>query len=131
MKQKRTLLQIEIVPHEDQRYATTGDWQFEDGVLKVKVSDMGDDDHAFMVGVHEAVEAWLCRERGIAEKDITWFDERFEMAREKGNVDEPGDDPEAPYEREHNFATGIERLICSELEIPWKDYEEANNKLYE
>jgi hypothetical protein len=37
-------------------------------------------------------------------------------------VSEPGDDPRAPYYREHQFASGMERLMAAELGIDWQQY---------
>jgi hypothetical protein len=120
---------IETIPHSSQRYSTVGDWEFdEDGTLHIKVSDMGNDKYAFLVGIHEAIEAFICKERGIKEQDITNFDIQFEKEREAGKHDEeaePGDSPEAPYREEHFFATSIERLLSEQLRVDWDKYEQT------
>jgi hypothetical protein len=36
---------------------------------------------------------------------------------------EPGDDPEAPYHAQHQFATKIERQLATALGVDWKAYE--------
>ena len=52
------------------------------------------------------------------------FDQAFEKKREQGLVrGEPGDAPDAPYRREHLFATNIERLLAAELGVDWAVYE--------
>jgi hypothetical protein len=38
---------------------------------------------------------------------------------------EPGDHPSCPYEREHNFAARVERMIAQELGVDWDAYEKA------
>ena len=53
----------------------------------------------------------------------------FEKARKKGNEDEPGDDPRAPYVVQHCIATGVERILAALLGVSWKRYEEAINRL--
>lgn len=120
---------IESIPHEDQRYETVGDW-FEDpdGTIHVKVSDMGNDDYALLVALHELHEFWLCRKRGITEETVTEFDVQFEKDRAKGlheEEDEPGDDPAAPYKKEHFFATNLERMFALEMGVDWNDYDDA------
>jgi hypothetical protein len=37
--------------------------------------------------------------------------------------EEPGDSSEAPYHKEHVFATKIERMIADELGVDWDVYE--------
>lgn len=124
---------IETIAHEEQRYPTCGDYFEENGVQRVLVSNMGNEDYEFLVAVHELVELWLTKRRGISEESISAFDKTFEKQREVGMLDElnaeAGDDPNAPYQNEHNFATGIERMVCAAIGIKWYDYEEAIKKL--
>jgi hypothetical protein len=122
-------IRIETVPSEEQRYPTIGDyWDEPDGTREVRVTDMGDPRYEFLVAVHELVELMLCAERGIAEPEIMAFDVAFEEERDRGlhgPDDEPGDDPRAPYRREHRFAENIERLVAHELGVDWEAYGEA------
>ena len=114
---------IESIPHDAQRYETCGDWTFDaDGTLHVKVSHTSDD-FDFLVGMHEAIEAYLCLKRGITDEDVTAFDVAFEAQRAPNDTREPGDDREAPYRREHRFASSIERRIAVELGIDWLEYD--------
>jgi hypothetical protein len=121
---------IQTIPHNLQRYPTVGDWLFnENGDLDIWVSETGNDDYTFLVGLHEAIEAYLCEKRGIKEEDISKFDIEFEKQRETGNTDEPGDNQYAPYKKEHFFATSIERLISTELGVDWTTYDNDLNNL--
>lgn len=120
---------IQTIPHSEMRYDTCGDYWEENGIMKIRVSDMGNDDYSFLVAIHEMIEQHLCKKRGITEESITHFDIEFEKNREKGNDDEPGDDPRSPYKREHFFATTIERLVASELGVDWQEYEKEINIL--
>ncbi|MHB8362817.1 MAG: hypothetical protein ACYDBX_04330 [Patescibacteria group bacterium] len=120
---------INVVPHDRQRYKTAGDWFFDGDNLFIKVSDMGNEDFAFLVAIHEMVEAWLCKKLDISEEEITKFDMRFEANRKDGNTDEPGDDVNSPYADEHLLATGIEKIICSALGIKWAEYDKTVNNL--
>ena len=130
MLDKIKKIEIELVGHKDQRYETVGDYYLtEDGTMKIRCSRMDDVRHSFLVAVHELVEVLLVGQDGVKEEDITAFDVTFERAREPGNIDEPGDDPSAPYVRQHCFATAVERMMCAALGCSWKEYDAAVNAL--
>ena len=115
---------IETIPHAEQRYPTVGDWFYDaDGALRIKVSQMVDPRYCFLVALHELVEVQLCRERGITQDLVDRFDMQYESTRPADDDSEPGDDPQAPYKREHCTATGIERILAAELNVDWKTYE--------
>lgn len=93
---------------------------------------MGNQDYEALVALHELVEVLLCKKRGITTEQVDVFDKQFEADRAHGMHgpdDEPGDDPAAPYKREHFFATNIEALMSSELGVDWSEYEEKINEL--
>ena len=119
-------IQLRTIPHTEQRYETVGDWEnLPDGSLRISVSDMGNDDYAFLVAIHEAVEVWLCNKRGITDEAVSAFDIEYEKNRPEGDESEPGDHPDAPYRKEHFFATNIERMIALELGVDWEKYDKA------
>lgn len=121
---------IETIPHSEQRYETVGDYyQGKRGVYHITVSETGSDICNKMVAVHELVEMIMVEFKGIREQLITEFDKKFEANRKKGNTDEPGFDPDAPYRNEHAIATAVELMMCAHLNIPWKDYEDKINAL--
>jgi hypothetical protein len=62
-------IEIEAIDPAKIRYSTCGDWQWlEDGTLRIEVPDFrGNKDSAFLVAIHELVEAWLCNRDGITE----------------------------------------------------------------
>ena len=114
---------IETIRHEDQRYATTGDWLWpNEHNLLIRVSEMGDWRAEAAVAVHELVEALLCKGADIKQEELDTFDMAFEAAREPGNDDEPGDNPGAPYHRQHCFATAVERMLIAALGVSWAEY---------
>jgi hypothetical protein len=119
-------IKITVIPHEFQRYSTTGDWQITDDVLHIDVSDMGDWRMNMMIGIHEAVEAVLCHANGIQQERVDAFDIAFEKARPLLCVDEPGDEDAAPYFLQHQVATGVERTIGALMGVSWNEYERAN-----
>ena len=121
-------IDVEVIPHNKQRYETCGDWWWEAHMAtrKIRVSMLKNVDMEFCVAIHEMIEQHLCIKRVIRERIVTLFDMRFEEERAKGlhKPDaEPGDDPNAPYHKEHVFATNIERQLASEFGIDWESYE--------
>jgi hypothetical protein len=117
-------INIEVIPHEEQRYPTVGDYWLEDGVQQVRVSRLPDWRYEILVAVHEIVELAITRHRGISEELISDFDVDFERARElMQRSGEPGDHPDSPYRRENFFATNLERLLAAELDVDWFEYE--------
>ena len=118
-------INIEVIPHEQQRYPTVGDYWTEDGVQQVRVSRLPDWRYEILVAVHEIIELAITRHRGIPEGVISEFDVEFERLRESRlRSGEPGDHPDSPYRREHFFATSLERLLAMELDVDWFQYEE-------
>lgn len=127
---------IETIDNQKQRYNTVGDWQWEDQgeTLHVKVSKLEDINNAnhlclaeymeFVIGIHEAIEAMVCKKHGVTEEDVDKFDTDPKMVKDIARKDiEGGDHPSAPYKQEHTLATGIERTLCYALGIPWFEYE--------
>lgn len=113
------------VRHDQQRYNTVGDYQETDSYIAVTVSQLPDWRYEALIAVHELVEKVLANHRGIQEGAIDQFDVAFETDRDFGDESEPGDQPTAPYHREHVFATQIERQLAAELGVDWADYERA------
>lgn len=129
---------IETIPHDKQRYSTAGDWFYKtepvyenlpsgdtgptQRVLYIKVSKLSDPRREALISVHELVEVLLCQHDGVTQESVDAFDRDFEAARIEGNVDEPGDDPRAPYMKQHSIATAVERLMAAELGVNWKEY---------
>jgi len=120
---------MQVVKHEEQRYETVGDWIFLSPTqLNITVSDTGNWKYNFLVGLHEQIEAILCLEAGVNEEEVTKFDLMFEDERINGlhsETDEPGDDPRAPYHKQHVFATLIEKETAAKLNVDWGNYEET------
>lgn len=123
------MIRADVIPHKSQRYPTVGDWKIGKKNLVIRISNMKNPDYIFLVFLHEVIEAWLCFRRGIRERDVTRFDVHFERDRKKGDLSEPGDDPMAPYFREHQFATLMEKQMAKELGVDWKAYDRTVSEL--
>lgn len=126
-------INIETIPHDAQRYPTCGDyWYDEEGILQIRVSDMGDERYETMIAIHELCEERLTKWKGITEQQIMDFDLKYEKQRsdclEPHNL-EPGFDNESPYRHEHTLATGIEMMLCAYAGLSWFDYEQSVNSL--
>jgi len=134
---------IDTIPHKEQRYNTVGDWypdqlttKLPDGssvvesILRIRVSQLPANAPAgapawkceALVAVHELIEAVLCMNDNIIPKQVDDFDRAFTGS-------DPGDDPTAPYKRQHCTATGIERLLASLMGVDWLTYDEVLTKL--
>ncbi len=108
---------IETIPHKEQRYETLGDYRVDgDGNYRVFVSETGDDNYNFLIGLHEQIEFWLTKQRGISEEAITKFD------MDHPELSDPGENKKAPYYQEHREATIHETLMAYGLGVDWEDY---------
>jgi hypothetical protein len=120
---------INTIPHKDQVYDTCGNWYWDhDGTLQIQVSELGGEMLEVLVGIHELIEALLCRKHNVSGDDVTRFDIKFEKEREEGkhiHGEEPGDDPRSPYRKEHSAAEFAERAAASALGVGWDTYEDA------
>lgn len=139
-------ISIRTIDHRAQRYPTTGDWQPVGQTLDVDVSRMADWRCGVLVGIHEAIEGVLCVNAGITDAAVSAFDRDYESRRPLYAHDpnttadcgctitytsEPGDDIHAPYYKQHQLATSVERMLAAELGVSWNDYEADNLALYE
>lgn len=118
-------IRIDIIPHDEQRYPTVGDWIDNGDELEVRVSDMGNNHYELAVAIHEIVEAVKCLEEGVDEESVNDFDIQFEEARASGDNSEPGNDPAAPYYNQHQAATRVERTVISEFGEDWDRYNDT------
>jgi hypothetical protein len=128
-------IHITTIPHSEHRPEagpTVGDWQWsknEDGedVLTMRVSQTGDWRQDMLIAYHEFFEALACKQNGVDEKAVDAFDSAW---TEHDGMDEPGDDPQAPYYSEHQGAMVAERHLANYLGVNWIKYEQAIESLF-
>jgi hypothetical protein len=125
---------IKSIPNDKMRIpGGVGDyWYDSEGILQIRVVELGDSFMETMIFVHEAIEEALTKKRGLSEPEIQAFDEYYEMRRKQGLVPEdgePGFDPNANYKNEHAFATGVELGMCALAGVSWKEYEDKINSI--
>ncbi|HEV3109124.1 MAG TPA: hypothetical protein VGY99_01420 [Candidatus Binataceae bacterium] len=116
---KSMTVQVLLVPQKEQRYETLGDWIWKGSRLEIRLSrefTQRDPRYGVLLLTHELLEALLCRSAGISTQQVDAFDVSF-----KGEG-EPGDDPSAPYHRQHRSAEAAERALAGELGVEWRRY---------
>jgi hypothetical protein len=126
---------IQTIPHSEQRYDTVGDWWIDpQGTWQVRVSELPEksalfpEKYPFLVAIHELVEMALCLAAGISQRAVDAFDTAWAP---HDDIEEPGEDPRAPYYEQHQMAMGIERTLAAALYVEWFEYERAINALSE
>jgi hypothetical protein len=82
---------------------------------------MSDPRREIALAFHEAAEAVLCRYNGVSQFAVDEFDAKWEREHPHSKI-EAGDQPDAPYAREHSLATAVERILAAELHVAWADY---------
>jgi hypothetical protein len=112
---------IETIPHRKQRIpGQVGDWVIDaGGNIGIQVSETGDWRFDASIAVHELVEALLCRNDDVTQEQVDHFDVGF-----RGDG-EAGDDRDAPYARQHCFATAVERMLIAAFGLSWDAYEKT------
>lgn len=123
-------INIKVIPESEMRPEVNGaDWFWDEkGNLQVRVSPMSDWRYETLLAIHEAVEAIMCKHNGVTQKSVDEFDLEYDKTH-TFDVD-AGDEPTAPYVREHCLATAIERVLCSELDVCWKTYDDELKTSY-
>jgi len=114
---------VHVVPHAEQRYDTTGDWQWKDGGLVVTISDTGDPRFNLLVAAHEITEALLCTRDGVTEDQVDAWDLAHTDAEEPGEVEG------APYFTQHAEACLVERELADLMRVDWNEYGRAFERL--
>lgn len=127
---------LKVIPGSQQRYATVGDWWFDENAWHFRISEQPDRRYVWLLFVHEFTEAALCRLMKVDQREVDAFDTAYEERRKGSAVaipgktnpvlfDEPGDDPASPYHYEHVVATWAEHLAAIVLFVRWKTYNET------
>lgn len=125
-------INIESIPHKEHRYPTCGDWWIDpDGTIQIRVSEEMGDKSQQLVAVHELAEVLMCLANGVSQEDVDRFDMDFEKHRHPDDESEPGDHAEAPYCREHGYATAIERIMATHMGVEWLDHEKRITELFD
>ena len=105
------------------RYFTCGDYFIKGKTKHFEIADCGNDVYNTAILIHELFEELKTRKNKISEKKISAFDKKFEEKRAKGiyTDEDCGDDKKAPYYKEHQQATLLERMIIELMGEDWQD----------
>jgi hypothetical protein len=118
-------VKIETVLPKEMRYRTVGDWFFSGkACLVIQVADTGDWRYNILVAIHELCEVVLCQIAGVSEKSVDSFD----LAHQ--DDEDPGTHPKAPYHKQHIIAMGIEMILAACMDVKWRLYEDALDRIY-
>ena len=110
-----TRIIIEAVSPDKQRLPCyteefSGDWYHNPGNgdlhIRVTAADVWDQEDAFLVALHELIEARLCFKAGVTQGEVDKFDLAFT------GDDEPGDQADAPYQKQHRQACLVEHMMA-------------------
>ena len=71
-----------------------------------------DQRYEFLMGMHEAIEAYLAIHAGVSPEAVDRFDRAYEAKRKAGDTSEPGDDPNARYYRQHRSRRARAAVGC-------------------
>lgn len=118
-------IDIKTIKQSEHRYETLGDYWDDEQGTHIRCTHLKSEDSEFLVVIHELVEQWLLKKRGIREEDVKAFDIMFEGERAAGKHSEsaePGDDARAPYRKEHFIAEVIERTLAAFIGVDWKEH---------
>jgi hypothetical protein len=125
---------IKIVPADSMRPEVDGvDWFWtETGNLEVQIAPIvgGDWRDEALLGIHEAIEALICKHIGVSQQAVDKFDQAYDAAHPNEPDLNAGDDPLAPYDRAHTMATACERALAFALDVQWGDYDKRLATLY-
>lgn len=108
---------IETIPHAQQRCNTCSDWQFLGDDLIIRVFETGNWRYNALVGLHEMVEALLCKHKRISQDVVDAWD------MEHPELDDPGSAKGCPYRNSHLLAIHLESDLAIVLNVDWKEYE--------
>jgi hypothetical protein len=89
-----------------------------DGTDVYEIRETGNECYHIMILIHELIEYTLLKQAGIPEEAVNKFD------AEHPECDEPGALKDAPYYKEHKFATKIEKMLCKKFGYNWNKYED-------
>jgi hypothetical protein len=114
---------IQVVDPKEMRPLVDGvDWHWlPNGDLMVQLAPMSDWRREVLLGFHEAVEAVLCKHNGVSQQAVDAFDVEYDKTHDTDC--NAGDDPLAPYHREHTAATAVERILAYALSVQWGEYD--------
>jgi hypothetical protein len=118
-------IEIHFIPQEKQRYHTVGDWGAPWGIDTVRATRLSNDDHSFLIAIHELVEMYLCQRDCVSQQVVDEWDMNYDGGGE------PGEHPNAPYKWQHQRAETVERVLAEILGVDWGFYQKEIDRALE
>jgi len=126
---------IRTIPQEFQVFRDVGNYQLANkDLIVIFVSEMENPDYEFLVTLHEFIESYLLKRRGIDLKEIDKWENKFEQEKKEGKRPKKavaGEQKDCPYKKEHAFATKIEKMVAKYLKVNWGQYDKYLDYLLE
>ena len=116
---------VEFIEQKDQRYPTVGDYFDTDDAIHFKITRMSTQMFSVAILLHEIHEYFRLAEDGISVEEIDKFD------IDHPELEEPGDDPRAPYHKQHLESSVIERASIAMSGRLWSEYEKEIDSLFD
>lgn len=114
-------INIKFIDAKYQRYPTCGDyWETED-TIEIRITKQKDLRYNLLILLHEMIEYILTERAGIKEEDILEYDKIWNK-KVYTAAEEPGDEKDCPYRKQHRTAENFERLLADYLDVDWKKY---------
>lgn len=125
-------INLQVIPHREQRYETVGDWWWdEEGVLQIRSSKMDNPRFEQLVLLRELVEVLLADWTRPRETSRDYLlnrtedhDKSFELAR-VDEFSESGYEPKSPVYREHMIASAFEHIAALLMRVNYNEYTRA------
>jgi hypothetical protein len=123
---------IQVIPRQQMRPEVDGaDWWFDEhGDLQVRVCPMSDWRYEIALAFHEAFEGALCKNNGVTVAEVDRFDQEFDLTHPNEPDLNAGDDPKAPYRKEHNYSTIVDRLFIGACGLDFGEYDKELGETY-
>ena len=126
-KKSKIFVHLSTDDIKEHRYRSIDDWTDPTPtpsglVFSTQTADMGNWKYNVLVLYHALTEQILCHANGIKDEEVTKFD------MDHPEYDNPGENPKAPYHKEHLIANDIEAQMSVALGVKWIDYETAIDK---
>lgn len=124
---------FKTVTMKEQPFLTQGDWQTDkDGNMVSTIAECEDWRFWAIVAIHEMVEYFICKLRGVTIEDCNKFDAMYEEGYRSGKIPldkEAGYDKRCPYHRGHVWGDRFAWVLAKLLRVKIKDYNRYMDKL--
>ena len=119
-------IRIDFIKQSEQNYDTVGNYGETEHEIWFEITELSDPLYSVAILLHELHEFYRNKDLGTTIEEI----DKFDMV-DHPELEEPGDDPRAPYHKQHLEASVIERACLAMAGRSWSDYEQEIENLFE